>query len=68
MIGELHPDPWLRPSQAAKRLGITLQTLRAWIDKGAINYSEVGPSKTKRLKQSDVDRLRRDYVRHDSHG
>ena len=49
-------DPWLRPSVAARRLGITMQTLRRWMSKGVIAYSLVGPNQNKRLKQSEVDR------------
>lgn len=50
------PDPWLRPAQAAHRLGITLQTLRRWSEKGVIAYTLVGPFRQKRFRQSEVDR------------
>jgi excisionase family DNA binding protein len=62
-MNPLDPDPFLRPSVAARRLGITMQTLRRWISKGAIAYSIVGPNRQKRIKQSEVDQHRIDVPR-----
>lgn len=49
-------DPWLRPAQAARRIGITMQTLRRWMRKGIVAYAVVGPNNHKRIRQSEVDR------------
>lgn len=49
-------DPWLRPTAAARRLGITPQTLRRWMRNGAIAYSLVGPNHYKRIRESEVER------------
>jgi excisionase family DNA binding protein len=54
-MSETAPDPWLRPSVAARRLGITMQTLRRWMSKGVIAYSLVGPNRFTRFRQSEVD-------------
>lgn len=55
-MNEPASDPWLRPSVAARRLGITMQTLRRWMSKGVIAYSLVGPNRYTRFRQSEVDR------------
>lgn len=51
-------DPLLKPSAAAKRLGVNPETIRRWMRKGVIDFIEVGPFKRKRLRQSTVDNCR----------
>lgn len=51
-------DPLLTPSKAAKRLGVTSETIRRWMKKGALPYVEVGPNHRKRVYLSDVERQR----------
>jgi excisionase family DNA binding protein len=51
-------DPLMRPGQAASRLGVTTETLRRWMAKGALEYVEVGPFRRKRIRLSEVERFR----------
>lgn len=51
-------DPLLTPRAAAKRLGVTTETLRRWIRNGVLVYAEVGPKRSKRFRQSQIDRHR----------
>jgi excisionase family DNA binding protein len=55
------PDDLIRPGIAARRLGVTRETIRRWMAKGAIAYVEVGPFKRKRLRVSDVEQYRQDH-------
>jgi excisionase family DNA binding protein len=48
----------MRPGQAASRLGVTTETLRRWMAKGALEYVEVGPFRRKRIRLSEVERFR----------
>jgi len=48
-------DPLLRPTVAAKRLGVSIETLRRWMAKGHIVYEEIGPYRRKRIRQSQID-------------
>lgn len=43
---------------AARRLGVTPETIRRWIRKGIMSYVEVGPYAAKRLRAADVDKQR----------
>ena len=55
-------DPLLTTGHAAKRLGVTPQTIRRWLDKGAIDYFEVGPNRRRRILRSEVDKHRVYYA------
>jgi excisionase family DNA binding protein len=54
----IEADPLLRPGTVAKRLGVTTETLRRWMAKGALEFVEVGPFKRKRIRQSEIERFR----------
>ena len=45
----------IRPGVAAKRLGVTTETIRRWMRSGALPYTEVGPYRRKRLREADVE-------------
>jgi len=51
--------PFLTISQAAERLGIHVNTLRAWSDKGLVQHVKL-PSGYRRFPTSEIDRLRRE--------
>lgn len=48
------PDPLLRPSVVAKRLGVCTETVWRWMRKGAMPFEEVGPYRKKRIRESTV--------------
>jgi excisionase family DNA binding protein len=51
-------DPLIRPSVAARRLGVCTETLRRWIRKGALPVERVGPGRVQRVRESEVEKLR----------
>jgi excisionase family DNA binding protein len=53
-------DPLITPEQAAKRLGVSAETIRRWMRKGVIRYVEIGPYRRKRIRASAADALRRE--------
>ena len=46
-------------SQAAKRLGVHPNTLRAWADKGLVSHVRL-PSGYRRFRPDEIDALRRE--------
>lgn len=52
-------EPLLTATDAARRLGVNVETVRRWARKGAMRYVEIGPFNRKRLRQCDVDAQRR---------
>jgi excisionase family DNA binding protein len=57
-----HADRLRTPTFAARRLGVTPQTVYRWMRKGIIRYSEVGPFKKKRIADSEIARQRVEHV------
>ena len=51
-------DPLLTPKEAARRLGITTQTLRQWARDGSVEYERVGKKQTRRYRRSEIERQR----------
>jgi excisionase family DNA binding protein len=51
-------DPLLRPSQAAKALGVTRETVWRWIKKGIVRVERVGPFQKVRIRSSVVEAMR----------
>jgi excisionase family DNA binding protein len=51
-------DPLLRPSQAAKALGVTRETVWRWIKKGIVSVERVGPFQKVRIRTSVVEAMR----------
>lgn len=56
-------DPLLRPTEAAKRLDVSTETVWRWMRKGAIAYEEIGPYRKKRIRLSVVEQQRREVPR-----
>lgn len=52
-------EPLLTAADAARRLGVSVDTVRRWVRKGSVTYVEIGPYRRKRLRQCDVDQQRR---------
>ena len=48
---------YLRPGQACAKLGISIPTLRRWIENGRLNVVRLPTSGERRVPQSEVDRL-----------
>jgi excisionase family DNA binding protein len=61
-IDDAPQQEWLNLSQAAKRLGVHLSTLRRWADSGAIPYM-LTPGGHRRFAASDVEA----FARHHRH-
>jgi excisionase family DNA binding protein len=45
---------WLRVGQAAAQCGVSRETMRTWIRKGAVRYYRVGPYGTIRINAEDL--------------
>lgn len=58
-------DRLIRPSEAARRLGVCTETIRRWMRKGALPFERVGPNKLQRLRLSHVDAMRQRDDRND---
>ncbi len=54
------PTRLLTISQAAQRLGISVQTLRAYADKGVVPVVKL-PSGFRRFDAETIDRIRREW-------
>jgi len=57
-----HADRLRTPTFAARRLGVTPQTIYRWMRKGIIDYVEVGPFHKKRITDSEIARQRVEHV------
>ena len=53
-----HDDHLLRPSVAAKRLGVCTETIWRWMRKGVLDYEEIGPYRKKRIRESAIESMR----------
>jgi excisionase family DNA binding protein len=51
-------DPLIRPSEAARRIGVSSETVWRWLRKGAIAYEQVGPFRRKMIRRSVVEAQR----------
>jgi excisionase family DNA binding protein len=51
-------DPLIRPSEAARRIGVSAETVWRWLRKGAITYEQIGPFRRKMIRRSVVDAQR----------
>jgi len=49
---------WLSVGKAAAQCGVTVNTMRAWIRKGAIRFSRVGPYGTIRINSEDLAEIK----------
>lgn len=49
-------DPLLTPEIAARRIGVSPETVRRWIRNDEISYENIGPHR-KRIRASVVDAL-----------
>ena len=50
-----HTDEFLTVTEAAARYKVTADTIRAWVRKGAIPHSRIGPTRLIRLRTSDLE-------------
>ena len=48
---------YLRPGQACAKLGISVPTLRRWIENGRLKAIRLPTSGERRIPQDEVDRL-----------
>lgn len=55
----MEEDKLLTITQAAKRLGVHYQTLRAWADSGKVPMVKL-PSGYRRFEVSEIDRVRQE--------
>ena len=53
-------------SDVAMRIGVSYETLRRWIEKGAVEAVRVGPEGTIRLREETVQTLINTYSSHTS--
>ena len=48
-------DEFLTVTEAATRYKVTADTIRAWVRKGVIAHSRIGPTRLIRLRASDLE-------------
>jgi len=50
-------DIMLMPGEVARMLGVHVNTVRRWADKGILNTYNIGPRGDRRFKKWDIDRF-----------
>lgn len=53
-------DRLLTTSDVARMYGVSDETVRRWIRKGVIPFTQVGPYRAKRIRLSDAEHLMND--------
>lgn len=51
---QTHPDAFLTPEEVAGRLGVNVQTVRAWIRSGKLPASRLAGRRVLRIRESDI--------------
>ena len=47
-------EEWLPPGEAAKLLGVTVETIRRWADAKLIPYRQITPGRHRRFRRADL--------------
>ena len=53
----IEPGEYISISNAAKQFGLSPETLRQWVHKGALDCVRIGPAGTIRVRKTDLERI-----------